>query len=278
MKLLQKVVALLTMLIFLPAFGSGERGFAPTAERWELWETHDQESGAAIDHGKWNAFLQRYVSKASSGVNLVGYGAVSTADKSALKDYIAAMSAVKISGYNRAEQMAYWINVYNAVTIGLILDNKSVDSIRDISSGGLFSSGPWDKELFSAEGQSLTLNDIEHRILRPIWKDPRIHYAVNCASIGCPNLKPTAYTAASLEKDLDAAARAYVNDPRGVTVSNGLVIVSKIYDWFIDDFGGNEAGVLKHLKKYADAELASKLDAAGGLDQVQYDWSLNVVN
>jgi len=173
--------------------------------------------------------------------------------------------------------MAYWINLYNAVTVQLILDNPGVASIRDISGSGLFSAGPWDQKRISVEGQALSLNDIEHRILRPIWRDPRIHYAVNCASVGCPNLATAAYRSAGLQQALDAAARAYVNDPRGVTISNGRIRVSRIYDWFIEDFGGDEAGILRHLARYAEPGLKSRLSAASALSGTQYDWSLNAV-
>ena len=123
----------------------------------------------------------------------------------------------------------------------------------------------------------MSLDDIEHFILRPIWKDPRIHYAVNCASIGCPNLIDTTYTAAQMETLLEANAVAYMNHPRGVEVRGGSVIASSIYDWFQEDFGGSVTGVLAHLTKYARPELASKLQYAFDIDNYDYDWSLNDV-
>jgi len=126
-----------------------------------------------------------------------------------------------------------------------------------------------------SEGESLSLNDIEHRILRPIWQDPRIHYAVNCASFSCPNLRGTAFTAGNLEAILDQAARSYVNSRRGVALAGGRLTLSSIYDWYASDFGRNEAEILAHLRQYAKPELASQLAAFKGRINYAYDWSLN---
>ena len=151
-----------------------------------------------------------------------------------------------------------------------------VDSIQDVDiSPGLFSSGPWGAELIAVEDEVLTLDDIEHRILRPLWGDPRIHYAVNCASIGCPNLQGRAWRAATLDADLEAAATAYVNHDRGFTVDDGDLVVSSIYDWFIADFGGNDEGVLRHLAQYASPDRQAILQSAKRISDHRYDWALN---
>ena len=122
------------------------------------------------------------------------------------------MAAVRVSGLGRDEQCAYWINLYNALTLEVVLDHYPVDSIRDIDiSPGLFSQGPWGKKLITVEGEQVSLNDIEHRILRPIWRDPRIHYAINCASLGCPNLQPRPFTGRTLDHALDLAAMRFVD-------------------------------------------------------------------
>ena len=158
----------------------------------------------------------------------------------------------------------------------VVLDHYPVDGIRDIDiSPGLFADGPWDKKLVEIEGEAVSLNDIEHRILRPVWRDPRIHYAVNCAAIGCPNLQPTAYTAANTDALLDEAARAYVNHPRGARVEDGKLIVSSIYVWFQDDFGGDNAGVIHHLTRHADAGLRTQLSGVASIYTHHYDWLLN---
>lgn len=120
----------------------------------------------------------------------------------------------------------------------------------------------------------MRLDDIEHRILRPIWMDPRIHYAVNCASIGCPNLQAQAFTAKNAQGLLTKAAREYVNHPRGVRIGDDLLILSSIYVWFEPDFSAN-GGLIGHLRRYADPTLAGKLDGRDGPDDHEYDWRLN---
>ena len=142
-------------------------------------------------------------------------------------------------------------------------------------SPGLFADGPWDKELVAVEGERVSLNDIEHRILRPIWRDPRIHYAVNCASVGCPNLYAEAFTGDRLEAQLDSAARAYVNNPRAARVEDGKLVVSSLYIWFGEDFGGDDRAIIAHLKRYADQPLTERLGGLKAIADHDYDWELN---
>ena len=143
--------------------------------------------------------------------------------------------------------MPYWINFYNALTVEVILENYPVESIRDIKSG-LFSSGPWGAELVRVEGHDLSLDDIEHEILRPIWKDKRIHYAVNCASISCPNLARTAYTEQQHRRICWSRAPGTISTARAACASkDGEIIASKLYSWYDDDFG-NEQDLLAHLR------------------------------
>lgn len=249
---------------------------APKAELWPRWQAHDPAATARIDHDAWDRFVRTYVRASSDGVNRVTYGEVTQADKSALAAYIDSLAATPITRYARPEQQAYWINLYNALTIKVVLDAYPVKSIRDIKiSPGLFSSGPWGKKLVAVEGESLSLDDIEHRILRPIWRDPRLHYAVNCASLGCPNLAREAYTPANLDRLLNESARAYVNHPRGARCDGNRLAASSIYVWFQDDFGGSDAGVIAHLKQFAEAPLAARLAGVTRIAGNDYDWSLN---
>lgn len=249
---------------------------APSADLWERWTAHDPGSTVTVDHGAWDDFLRTYVSPRGDKINRVAYREVTPTDRRRLDRYIEMLAATPVSELNRAEQRAYWINLYNALTVKVILDAYPVRSIRDIDiSPGFFSDGPWGKKLLTVEGEEVSLDDIEHRILRPIWRDPRIHYAVNCASIGCPNLRREAATAANSEAYLEAGARAYVNHPRGSRVENGRLVVSSIYEWFQEDFGGNDAGVISHLRQYANDELAAALDQVSKISDDHYDWALN---
>lgn len=227
--------------------------------------------------------LSKYVVISPDGLNRVAYARWhgSQADRQKLEAVIGSMVSQKPSAMTRDDAFAFWANLYNAVTLKVILDNYPVKSIRDIKSTGtgLFDIksyiGPWRTKRVDVEGRELSLDDIENAILRPRFKDPRVHYSINCASLGCPNLQPKPWSGASLSADLDAAASAYINDPRGVAVgANGTVTVSSIYNWFQGDFGGSKAGVFTHLRKFASPELAAKLkDKASYRDD--YDWGLN---
>jgi hypothetical protein len=202
---------------------------------------------------------------------------VSQEDRARLKGYVDYLAALSPTAMNRDRQLAYWINLYNAFTVSLVLEHMPVASIRDIDiSPGLFSDGPWDAKLLAIQGEKVSLNDIEHRILRPVWRDSRIHYAVNCASIGCPDLQPEAYTAENTDDLLERGARAFINHPRGARFDGGKLRVSSIYKWFAEDFGDSPEGVVAHLMKYADEPLRSRLEGYRGRLAYGYDWSLNL--
>ena len=202
------------------------------------------------------------------------YAQVSEEGRQQLQNYLATLQGLPISRYSRSEQLAYWINLYNARTVDLILENYPLDSITDISFS-LFSFGPWDEPVLTVEGETLSLNDIEHRILRPIWQDPRLHYAVNCASLGCPNLLPEPYTGQHVEQQLEDVAKAFVNHPRGVHFDGEQLRLSKIYDWYEIDFGHELRDVIRHLILYAQPALAEQLRHFEGEIDYEYDWQLN---
>ena len=246
---------------------------APKPELWSFWDEHGTDDSVTVSHQSWSDFLSKYISQ-KDGVALLDYGGVSDADKTSLDDYVDTLAETKARALSKEEQLAYWINLYNSLTVKTVLENYPVSSIRKISSGFL-PTGPWDDKLISVEGEELSLNDIEHRILRPIWKDARLHYAVNCASFGCPNLADVAYTAENTESLLEAGANAYVNHSRGAEVRDGRLYVSSIYAWFAEDFGGDDAAIIAHLKQYADDELSAQLDNVSSIADDDYDWSLN---
>ena len=252
---------------------------APKAELWARWQKHDPASGQKIDHGAWELLLKQYVVSHPSGINRVRYQDIRAEDQKVLKNYLQSLQGISISSYNRKEQQAYWINLYNALTVDLILSRFPVASIRDVNiSPGLLARGPWGAKLLTVEGEKLSLDDIEHRILRPIWKDERIHYAVNCASLGCPNLQPAAYTGETTEALLDKGAKEFINHPRGVALTGGKLKVSSIYVWFQEDFRGDAEGLMEHWQKYANPPLAGALEKyKGGLSH-DYDWRLNGVD
>lgn len=238
--------------------------------------TKDPTATMTVDHGVWDKLLTKYVVSSPDGINRFAYRRVTATDKSALKAYLASLQGVRVSALDANEQRAFWINLYNALTIDVVLDRYPVATIRDIStSPGLFSIGPWGKALVAVEGKKLSLDHIEHDILRKSWRDARVHYAVNCASISCPNLMGKAFTGAKLEQMLDDGARDYVNHPRGVRVDGGKARLSRIYSWYRKDFGRNDAEVLQHIAAYAKSALKKQLSGIDRIDGYDYDWSLN---
>jgi len=255
---------------------------APSAQLWQKWAANDPNSKVVIDHQAWGGYLRRYLAEEPDGIGRLRYGEVSAADRQALARYVEDMSKVQLHALKPAEQFAYWINLYNALTVKTVLDHYPVKSIRDISLGGSLlpnfltgGGGPWQAKLIRVEGEEIALDDIEHRILRPLLKDNRIHYAVNCASIGCPTLMPVPFTAGNLLSLLDRAARLYVNHPRGVRVEGGGLAVSSIYRWYQEDFGGNWQGVLTHLRRYASPTTGQMLAPFETIKTDTYDWQLN---
>jgi hypothetical protein len=268
----------LTLLFMLPGLVAINTVYgAPASDLWPRWQNHNPDSAIIVDHADWGFLLQRYViADHPSGINRFKYSNISPKDRQILKDYLQKMQAVEISTMNRNQQKAYWINLYNALTVDVILDHYPVKTIRDIDiSPGFFSNGPWDAKLLTIEGQNISLNDIEHRILRPVWQDNRVHYAVNCASLGCPNLQPQPFTGKNLDMLLEKAARDFINHPRGVSFPGNRLKVSSIYIWFKEDFGNSEKGILQHLQKYLSSEKIKKLAASQKKISHDYNWDLN---
>ena len=235
--------------------------------------THKVEQPS--QHAAWSALLAKYITPDVTGINRFDYKALkaSQADSEALAAYIASFKDMDISEMSDDAQFAAWANLYNALTVQHIIERYPVKSIRS----GYFV-GPWKEVKTFADGEEVSLDDIEHDIMRKQWDEPRVHYAVNCASYGCPNLPVNALEAATLDEQLDAGARAYINHPRGVTIrKNGSLQVSRIYDWFEEDFGGSKAKVIEHLLEYAEPELAAQIRAKPKITKYAYDWSLNDV-
>jgi hypothetical protein len=244
------------------------------------WATTDHAAAAeSVDHSAWDRLLKTYVKPGADGLNRVNYSAFKRDGHVALKAYIGSLQSIDPNALDPSEQFAFYVNLYNAKTIDIVLDHYPVKSIKDISLGGhllaSLTGGPWKAKVVKVNGTELSLDDIEHGILRTRFHDPRIHYAVNCASVGCPNLSNEAYTGAKLDAQLDTSAHNYVNSPRGFRFDGQALVASSIYKWFKDDFGGSDQGVLKHALKYADPDLGAKLKTARSISGFEYDWSLN---
>ena len=250
----------------------------PQPERKSEWDASNESNVEPIDHGPWQGILDGYLDPDAQGVNVLDYAALaaSSDDAAKLAGYVEHLEGIDPRDYRRAEQMAYWINFYNARTVKMVLDSFPVDTIREIHQGDVPMAGPWKDVCANVAGRDLTLDQIEHEILRPIWRDKRIHYAVNCAAYSCPQLMDTAFTAANTESLLEAGARAYVNSARGVdVVDDEFIVLSSIYEWYPEDFGDTEEAVINHLAQYADGELSAFLKGFEGTIDYDYDWKLN---
>jgi hypothetical protein len=243
---------------------------------WPLWEVNNPLSKEVISHKDWQTFLNARVITNEEGINLVDYANLTDTNLKLLKQYIEDMRHVNINNYNRTEQLAFWINLYNATTVQTVARYYPISSIEEINiSPGLFSIGPWGAKLVTVNNVALSLDEIQNRIIRPIWNDPRTHYAINNGSIGAANINKQAYQGAMLEAQLNEAASDYINSLRGVQVIEGKLIVSKIYEWFNDDFGSTKQNIITHLKQFSREPLRSQLKHINTIDSYVYNWHLN---
>jgi hypothetical protein len=263
---------LATMLCLIAiTVGSGSQA-GPEAVLWKRWLAHDRAATAEVDHGAWEAFLTHYVRIGPDNIHRVAYGQITPTDREALDAYLERLSDTAISQYNRAEQLAFWINLYNALVVEIVLEHYPIASIRDVDASA---GGPFDVPLIEVEGYALSLHDIQNRILRPIWRDPRVLYALSCAALGCPNLQPVPFTSRELDRQLSDAAMAYVNDRRCIQVEDRDLVVSSLFRWYRDDFGGSDEAVIHHLMGLAAPRLAMKLQQHDRIAGDVFDWRLN---
>lgn len=224
-------------------------------------------SNAKVDHALYLELLEKYVQNGT--VNYQGF----KNEEAKLDGYLKVLEETDTKKLSRDEQFAFYINAYNAWTIKLILTGyPGVKSIKDL--GSIFKS-PWEKKIARIDGDIVTLDHIEHDILRPVFIDPRVHFAVNCASIGCPPLRPEPYQGNVLEEQLDEMAKAFINDSRHNRLEGRTLYVSSIFKWFSKDFNDDVVGF---FLKYAQGDLKKQLEENKRNIQVRYldyDWSLN---
>lgn len=219
------------------------------------------------DHNIWDDLTRKHV----TNQGYVNYKGV-IKDSTKLNKYLGLLSANHPSEkWTSNERKAYWINAYNAFTVKLIIDNYPVESIKDLGGSIYKVNTPWDIKFINIEGNEYDLNNIEHSILRKEWEDPRIHAAVNCASISCPALRKGAFTANNLDEQLDEQMKAFVNDTSKNKIAKEQLKLSKIFKWFSGDFKNVSPSVIDYLKKYSNIEMSK--DAQ--IDYFEYDWGLN---
>lgn len=242
----------------------------------ERWAINDPQSTEVVDHEPWQILLDDYlVTDEDEGVHLFDYSGLIDDGRAPLDSYVDSLLEVSPTALNPSEQKAYWLNLYNAVTVRLIVDNFPLASITSLGSGGVTTFGPWDDKLMSIDGASLSLNDVEHGIIRPLYNDYRIHFAVNCASIGCPDLVDTVFSADDLDQQLDDAAGAFLSHPRALRFEGDQLHLSTLFEWYADDFGTDLKSLLLTLAKHTNKDQQAKLSKHSGKPEYYYDWSLN---
>ena len=220
-----------------------------------------------IDNQIYASLLKKHV--INNRVNYDGF----KKDKKLLDEYLAILSHTDTRSLSGNNLYAFYINVYNAFTIKLILTKyPGINSIKEI--GGFFSN-PWSKKFILLRGRTVSLDHIEHNILRPKFKDPRVHFAINCASKSCPALLNEPYEGKTLETQLDNQSRKFINDKKNNFIKEDTLFTSKIFKWFKEDFSDNP---LLFIKRHASGDLKEKLNSSGEnikINYLNYDWSLN---
>jgi len=210
----------------------------------------------APSHKAFDALLQQYV----SGEGKVNYRGFKKSEEK-LDEYLATLAErTPEANWNEAQRLAYWINAYNAYTIKLILDHYPLASIQDIDE-------PWDRKWIALGGKRYSLNNIEHDVIRPTFREPRIHFALVCAAVSCPPLADRAYTAENLERMLQQRTKSFINNDRFNVTQEEVVRVSPLFDWYAQDFGD--------VTDYLNTYLTTDIPEGKELHYLEYDWGLN---
>jgi Protein of unknown function, DUF547 len=245
--------------------------FSSRAEKAASYIVADPQRQIDHTHAPFTTILSKHVKG-----EVIDYASLKK-NPAPLTAYLDTLAAVPESAFNkwdRNQQMAFLINLYNAATLKLVIDHYPIKSIKEI--GGV--RGPWKQEVVRLFGRIKTLDHVEHDRLRPIYHDPRVHFAVNCASIGCPALRAEAFQAARLDAQLDEQGRAFVRDPskNRVDAKNKTLYLSEIFDWFKSDFTAKSGTVEKFISNYVN-DADRKVIQQGGLaiKNTKYDWNLN---
>ena len=230
------------------------------------------------DYKPWQDLLTRHYNPAK-GMN---YKALKAQDKAALDQLRQQMAQVDPAALSPKDRLAYWINLYNVSVVGVVVDNYPVGSIRDISTDPIIRLNVFKKDVVPTKNGRISLDTIENEKIREAFKDPRIHFAINCAAESCPPIRPEPYVGARIDQQLDDQARKFLNGPHGVRIEKDgdevILHATKILDWFKDDFETWGGGRVAFLRKYLTPDKQKQIDAARGkveLELDDYSWDLN---
>ena len=230
------------------------------------------------DDKLWQDLLAKYYDPAQG----MRYKALKAQDKPALDRLRQQMAMVDPAALSPKDRLAYWINLYNISVVGIVVDHYPVDSIRDISTDPIIRLNVFKKDSVAAKSGKISLDTIENEKIREAFKDPRIHFAINCAAKSCPPIRPEPYVGARLDQQLDDQVRKFfdsTHNARFEKSERGVVVhVTKIMDWFEDDFEKWGGGRVAFLHRYLSPERRKLIDPAAGnvvLEFNDYSWDLN---
>jgi len=257
--LVLSVVLLITNGCGLLTAAGISSGGLPTPEVPEKLTSTTANSSVNLDHSAWTTLLKKHVDN-QGNVDYKGF----KNDRAALTSYLNYLSENRPDkNWSVQELLAYYINVYNAFTVDLIVENYPVKSIKDIS-------GPWTKAIIPIGNSKISLGGIENGVLKKM-NEPRFHFAINCASVSCPKLLNEAYTAASINEQLDRAAREFINSKEN-KISENKAELSSIFDWYAKDFKTNN---IQSIAEYINQYSTKKINPNATITYLEYDWGLN---
>ena len=263
---------------------------APGADPIQQFAPGKPGSGRKLDHSHWAAILDAVVvTDARTGRRQIDYGRLNNTGSELLDRYIRVLQKIRVTSLNNREQLAYWLNFYNAASLRFVIEEfrrmhgvQGEFASRNPWSGKklkverfyLGKNNPWKEQSFTVEGSRLSLNDIEHRILYALWDNPLVMYGLSCPARGCPTLQPEPFVAEAVEAQLKLAAREFAGRRDCVQVKGGRLEVSSLYVWHGDLFGG-ETGVLSHLRETTGPQVSGALAGIGEIHDDDFNWRLN---
>jgi len=263
-----RFISLATVIVFIGVAASAQA--APRAKLIEFWDDEESESRLNIDHRRWDALLKKHVeTNHASGINRIDYAAFSAADKASLGEYLEYLQLLDPRQVNLANQKAYWLNLYNAGIVALVLDkdaNADFDSIKDL--GNI-----WKKKRFYIAMQNTSFDDIQHGVLRSRFNDNRLLFGINAGTLGSAPIQPAAFTHENVEELLDVVLRDFFATSTGLSTDGDTITITKSLKWYASDYGGRD-GALEFVKKYSSPAKVGAIERSRKVDY-DYDWSLN---
>ncbi|MFN3230587.1 MAG: DUF547 domain-containing protein [Alphaproteobacteria bacterium] len=261
---------------------------APPGGPIEAFATHNESSTTSVRHNLWNDVIGTILEEGPGGRGEIEYGELGRLGHDVLDSYLKIMQGIEVSGLNRDEQLAYWLNLYNAKSLKIMFGQFKGVAGNKIQGAGhnphrskrvrvkkvyLGEDSPWGTPSLSVQGVDLSLNDIEHRILYAYWDPKRVLYGLSCPARGCPSLQ-AAFNGTTVNQQLAAAAQAFLARKDAIKVKRGRLEVSELYQWHMSAFGSENA-VIDHIRGMAGPALAPDLAGISSIDAYEFSWRLN---